>query len=68
MTQQEYLELNRKQAGLCAICSTDTKFLVVDHDHESGEIRGLLCHSCNKGLGFFKDNINNLLKATNYLV
>ena len=41
--------------------------LVMDHDHETGKFRGMLCHHCNRGLGNFKDKIENLEKAIKYL-
>lgn len=46
----------------CAICGS-TKRLCVDHDHNTGEVRGLLCNGCNVGLGGFNDNRESLLKA-----
>lgn len=45
--------------------SLDT--VAIDHDHKTGIVRGLLCFSCNKGLGYFKDNIELLKKAIKYL-
>jgi len=39
----------------------------MDHDHETGKFRGMLCHHCNRGLGNFKDKIENLEKAIEYL-
>lgn len=41
--------------------------LVMDHNHESGKFRGMLCNHCNRGLGNFKDNINTLQAAIEYL-
>jgi hypothetical protein len=41
--------------------------LVMDHNHENGKFRGMLCHHCNRGLGNFKDNIINLENAILYL-
>jgi hypothetical protein len=41
--------------------------LVVDHDHETGEVRGLLCNRCNTGLGFFADNRGYMRRALTYL-
>ena len=66
---EEYESLKLKQNNLCAICNKkDTQPLSVDHDHSTGEIRGLLCNRCNQGLGFFKDNIENLRNAERYLI
>ena len=39
----------------------------IDHDHKTGEVRGVLCRSCNLGLGYFKDNVKLLNKAIKYL-
>lgn len=60
----------RKQNGLCAICNsspTEKFSLAVDHDHETGSIRELLCINCNMALGGFKDDIQLLQKAIQYL-
>ena len=55
-----------KQAGKCAICDKETS-LNLDHCHLTGKFRGMLCTSCNTGLGFFKDNVENLRRAVSYL-
>jgi len=59
------------QKGLCGICGSelmwDSKLTHVDHDHETGEIRGLLCSICNQGLGSFRDDIELLRSAVKYL-
>lgn len=52
--------------GECEICNSNV-FLVVDHDHKTNEYRGVICEQCNKGLGFFRDNIDFLQKAILYL-
>lgn len=66
---EEYERLLHKQGGSCAICDTTLfgKKLAVDHDHETGAIRGLLCGNCNRGLGMFKDNPLYLKQAIKYL-
>jgi hypothetical protein len=67
---EKYEHLYSEQSGKCAICSGDCptgKRLSVDHDHETGEVRGLLCSSCNNGLGRFKDDPELLRKAGDYL-
>lgn len=69
---ERYNELLNEQKHLCAICgkkSSDAlnRKLAVDHDHETGEVRGLLCGNCNNGLGRFKDDISLLEKAISYL-
>lgn len=68
----EYDALLLAQAGRCAICGTDKANgrgdkLHVDHDHESGLIRGLLCNKCNSALGYFNDSPKRLRRAAAYL-
>ena len=55
--------------GLCAICGSPPgkRKLQLDHCHASGKLRGLLCHSCNVGLGSFKDDKEVMLRAIRYL-
>lgn len=64
--------------GRCGICDIQMKLpenrqgqsldvVAVDHDHKTGNIRGLLCNACNKGLGLFRDSIYNLEKAKEWL-
>jgi len=71
LTSQEYLQMLADQDFSCAICECNItgtdKVLCVDHDHKTGQIRGLLCGSCNRALGMFKDSINNLSNAIKYL-
>lgn len=71
MTIEEYDALLAAQGGVCAIClnpPTDDRQLVVDHDHETNEVRGLLCDGCNTGLGRFFDSVDQLRVAINYLL
>jgi hypothetical protein len=58
------------QNGKCSICNgldTANKRLAVDHCHETGKIRGLLCGSCNRGIGLLKDCHETLKKASEYI-
>jgi hypothetical protein len=72
ITIVEYDKLLNKQNNCCAICnlhiSKSSCNLAVDHCHKTLKIRGLLCFNCNQGLGRFKDNKENLLKAVSYLI
>ena len=60
------------QGGKCAICnahqSTLKRSLHADHDHATGKLRGLLCSSCNVGVGHLRDNARLLLNAARYLL
>ncbi|QKW05629.1 endonuclease VII domain-containing protein [Streptomyces sp. NA04227] len=58
--------LIEQQQGLCCICC-DAPAEHVDHCHETGRVRGVLCFSCNAGLGQFKDRPDNLRRAAAYL-
>lgn len=69
-----YNEMLLEQNGECAIChkhhTTLTgrkKFLCVDHNHDTNEIRGLLCDKCNRGIGLMNDSKEILMNAYNYL-
>ena len=66
LSQEEYDAMCEAQEHRCAICKQQEE-LVVDHCHKTGEIRGLPCDSCNKGLGFFRDNPELLAAAIEYL-
>ncbi len=58
--------MSEAQNGLCAMCR-DGPAAHVDHDHVSGQVRGLLCFNCNAGLGLFKDRTVVLAAAITYL-
>jgi DNA-directed RNA polymerase subunit RPC12/RpoP len=77
ITPQEYETKLVSQDYKCAICGKDAADnkrggkldpLHIDHCHKSGKLRDLLCHQCNSGLGQFKDNINLIQKAVQYLI
>lgn len=55
------------QSGVCAIC-TQPRELHVDHDHETGRIRGLLCSNCNTALGLLGEDVDVLIAALAYLL
>lgn len=74
---EDYREFHKRQGGVCGICgmpeqtidprTNKTLNLPVDHDHETGIVRGLLCSNCNRGLGMYKNNPALLRKAADYL-
>lgn len=64
----EMFELLYKiQDGGCAICKRVSKRLVVDHHHGSGVVRGLLCNSCNRALGYLQDCDLIIMEAGDYV-
>lgn len=69
LTKEQYWQMVRDQGGACAICKTisDKFTLRVDHCHTTGKVRGLLCGTCNSGLGFLKDSPKLLESALRYL-
>lgn len=66
LTEQDMMRLGDQQASLCLIC-LHRHSLHVDHDHASGDFRGLLCFRCNGGLGQFKDDPRAMRAAVDYL-
>lgn len=77
LTLEDFDAMNKAQGGRCAICgepetSNDHRSghplpLAVDHDHETGAVRGLLCRRCNRHLGGFNDDAKLLRSAADYL-
>jgi hypothetical protein len=69
---EEVKEYFDNHNGLCDICgcppSRGNKNLCLEHDHETGEFRGLVCSECNTGMGMFKDNLDLLEKAIDFLL
>lgn len=68
VTQEDYLRMYTEQQGRCGICrkrlySKRFKAFAVDHNHETGKIRGLLCGNCNTGLDLFKEDPIALARA-----
>ena len=66
MEPEEFQAMKEKQNEACAIC-LQRKKLSVDHDHQTGRVRGLLCTNCNTALGKLHDNSDNLRRAADYL-
>lgn len=67
---EDWMELVKQQNFKCAICNKEldlAKNTHVDHDHNTNKVRGILCHSCNMALGFFKDDVSNIRQALIYL-
>ena len=70
LSAEDFQAMKEAQEGLCAICGgppVRDKELCVDHDHETGEIRGLLCVRCNAMLGHAKDDPAVLVAGAHYL-
>lgn len=71
ITVDQYKEILNSQGGGCAICRSTfparRQSFHIDHDHLTGEIRGLLCHNCNRGIGYLQDSIEILQKSIQYL-
>lgn len=77
LTLEDVGQLYKKQRGRCAICRSSLKLIIpdrrglpgfcIDHDHDTGKVRGILCNPCNWGLGQFKDDPFILGSAFRYL-
>src|SRR5229473_7496563 len=75
MIPSEYAKLITEQNGLCAICREPERAkqngvvrnLAIDHDHDTGKLRGLLCSDCNRSIGMMMDNPERLESAARYL-
>lgn len=71
LTPEDYKKMLDMQENVCAICKRGPREhpnLAVDHDHTTGAVRGLLCQSCNRAIGVFKDNLGTLRGAISYLL
>ena len=77
ITLETYKSKSEQQQGLCAICNKPeitkdnrtglVRNLAVDHNHNTGQVRGLLCRGCNQGLGNFQEDLQRLKNAVAYL-
>jgi hypothetical protein len=76
LTVAEYDAMLRAQGGVCAICNRPERVerngkvmrMPVDHDHATGAVRGLLCHSCNRAIGLLGDDAALMRRAISYLL
>lgn len=69
VTDTQYEAMFKEQGEVCAICKKETKDrLRVDHCHKTKAVRGLLCHNCNTGIGHFRDSVELLNTAIEYLL
>jgi len=71
LTLEDYNSMFDEQQGKCAVCGrhqSELKLsLAVDHNHETGKVRGLLCSGCNTALGMLRENKNSILSMVEYL-
>lgn len=71
LTEDRYQEMVSVQDGVCAICRRPNNHpkrrLYIDHNHETGVVRGLLCQKCNTGLGMFEDDPLKMRAAMAYI-
>src|SRR5690606_5587543 len=71
ITLDDYFAMLERQGGVCAICHQECQTrnsLAVDHCHETGRVRGLLCNRCNRALGLLRDDPEVIRRAASYLV
>lgn len=72
LTLETYANMLTEQSGVCAICKTSDwggthKVPAIDHNHSTNQVRQLLCHSCNRGIGWMREEPAFLREAANYL-
>ena len=71
VSEEQWTEMKIRQDNRCAICSKHAdengQELAIDHCHDTGKVRGLLCRECNLALGYLDDNINLFANAIKYL-
>jgi hypothetical protein len=68
VTEEQFQTMLEQQDWECAICTRLLVSPVVDHDHSSGKVRGLLCRKCNVAIGLLDDNPGLLMTAAEYLI
>lgn len=66
LTPEQYIEMYESQEGVCVICEF-SEAVVVDHNHDTGAVRALLCQHCNVMIGAAKENVTTLARGIEYL-
>ena len=69
ITPEQLIDAYERQEECCAICKKDVELIdsAIDHNHDTGEFRGVLCKQCNRALGMFRDSPEILQNAVDYL-
>lgn len=69
ITVEEFWTLYEEQDGTCPVCDTaiEAENSAIDHNHETGVVRGILCKNCNRGLGLLGDSPDTMARAAQYL-
>jgi hypothetical protein len=69
ITEEEFWSIYQEQDGCCPVCDKEIQAeeSAVDHNHVTGEVRGILCKKCNRALGLLGDSPSTMLRASNYL-
>lgn len=71
LSKDNFIEIYQTQDGKCGACKKDIptygRDISVDHNHDTGQVRGLLCHNCNDALGKLKDNPETVLSLYEYI-
>ncbi len=68
LSEKHFRLLLESQNYECAICGKKDRSMVVDHNHETGKVRGLLCSPCNTGIGMLQDSVEIINRAVGYLL
>lgn len=67
LKEEQYYYMMEAQNGHCLACGEEPPRLLIDHDHKTGSVRGLLCFKCNLLIGFLEQPGNRLAKVLHYL-
>lgn len=67
LSNYQYKKMKKQQENRCKICLKN-RFLVIDHNHTTGKVRGLLCYKCNLGLGLFNESLCLFFRSILYLI